>query len=67
MKIHYLDLDEDSKDFVICDFCGEDSIISNGDCGGCENCGAIESYSTAYLGKDGEIYRDKEIDWSDKK
>lgn len=65
MKIHHSELDPDAKDLLICDDCGSDSIVSNGDCGGCSECYSIESYSTAYLGLDGEVYKDSEIDWSD--
>lgn len=49
---------------LICTSCGsEDSIVSNGDCGGCTECYSIENYETAYIGNDGEVYLDADVDW----
>lgn len=65
--IHYTELDDDSETIMVCDACGsEDSIVSNGDCGGCTECYSIENYSSRYLGKDGNLYKDKEINWNPK-
>ena len=62
--VHHSLLDLEADEITVCDECGsENEIVHTGDCGYCSECHSIESYSTCYLGKDGKLYEDSEINW----
>ncbi len=68
-KIHHSQLDPDDKgctDALQCDSCGEEgTYASNGDCSYCTECQTVEGdWTTLYLGLDGEVYPEHDVDWS---
>jgi hypothetical protein len=65
-KIHHSQLNQSYPGtFLQCRCCGmEDTRASNGDVSWCSDCNAVEQgFETAYLGADGELYAEKDIDW----